>query len=84
MKGFNDELVDNQVAPTTSANVIFDQDTNTYSYEVGFLGAGIYSLGYSCNADDDVENSLEDFLIYQAQQNISVVKSETTEANFTE
>lgn len=89
MVGFAATPTDPQVAPITSANVNLAEDGVTYEYEVGFLGEGTYSLGYTCTAGEDTEGSFENFSIYQEEDisdpnPVEVIPNETITVDFEE
>lgn len=67
--------------PLTTALVNFNDQSGIYSYEVGFLPEGDYTLALSCSADlDDIETDDSDVL-FDAVDNVSVVAGENTEHN---
>lgn len=71
--------------PITAANVNYDESSNSYSYEFGFVTPGQYSLGYTCTANDDAEEGLvigEEFSIYQASTPVSVEAGAKADYNF--
>ncbi|MFC0059115.1 DUF4382 domain-containing protein [Vibrio inusitatus] len=89
MVGFAAAPTDPQVAPTTSANVNLAEDGVTYEYEIGFLGEGTYSLGYTCTAGEDTEGSIDGFSIYQGDDisdpnPVEVVPNNTITVDFNE
>lgn len=61
----------------TVASALVAHDGENYSYSVGFLTAGSYTLALSCNADQD-DNEFG----YKAEKNVEVTAGETTTANF--
>lgn len=51
-------------SPFATANVVLDETTQNYAYEIGFLGAGDYKIGYSCLAHlDNIETADTDFAL---------------------
>ena len=67
--------------PLTSALVGLNTDTGLLEYEIGFIEEGYYSIAFTCESfDDDPEN--DDAIIINLGKNISVVKGQTTNANF--
>ncbi|GEA59292.1 DUF4382 domain-containing protein [Vibrio comitans] len=87
MVGFSATPTETEVAPITSANVNLAEDGVTYEYEVGFLGEGTYSLGYTCTAGEDTEEAIENFSIYQISDDpnpVKVIPNETITINFSE
>ncbi|WP_298442049.1 DUF4382 domain-containing protein [uncultured Ferrimonas sp.] len=67
-------------APVAVANV--NATDNTMGYEFGFVGAGQYSLGYSCTAAADLPDShqteQDGFTLYQSGGPITVSAEQTT------
>ncbi|CAM2993685.1 DUF4382 domain-containing protein [Vibrio rarus] len=85
MLGFNGTPLDNQVLPTTSATVTYNEQSGLFEYEVGFLGEGAYSLGYTCSANKDTLPSIDEFTIYQqADEAVRVTANATVTVNFNE
>ncbi|GMQ47258.1 DUF4382 domain-containing protein [Vibrio sp. 10N] len=75
-------------APVAVATVVTGQDQSgdtTYSYEFGHVGAGTYSIGYTCTAYIDQpsteETEQEGFLIYQHYTPVDVEEGQYTEQN---
>ncbi len=71
--------------PLTAANVNYDEATNSYSYEFGFVAPGQYSLGYTCSANDDSQEELtqgEEFSIYKGSTAVSVEGAGTANYDF--
>lgn len=76
-----DDIDGNEPEPVTTALVNFNNQSGIYSYEVGFLPEGSYTLALSCSADlDDIETDDSDVL-FDAVDNVSVVAGENTEHN---
>ena len=76
-----DDIDGNEPDPITTSFVNYNIDTGIYSYEVGFLTAGDYTLALTCSADrDDVETDDNDVL-FDAIDTINVVAGENTEHN---
>lgn len=78
------ELADNggaeSIDPLTSAPVLFD-GAMTYSFEIGFIETGDYTLALTCSSDTDPE--AEDDIEFIAITETSVGEDgETTEVNF--
>ena len=73
-----------EIAPFTTASVNFDESTQSYTYAIGFVEEGDYTLAFTCHAQVDLPESDEnaedgfDFLQLQA---VSVMAGQTTEAN---
>ncbi|WP_298442059.1 hypothetical protein [uncultured Ferrimonas sp.] len=66
--------------PVAVANV--NATDNAMGYEFGFVGAGQYSLGYSCTAAADLPDShqtdQDGFTLYQSGGPITVSAEQTT------
>ncbi len=79
----NDAITDDYGSanePQTSANVAFNAE-NTFSYTLGYILPGDYTLGLTCQSDlDDPET--DDDIAFVAQQNVSVSENTTTTADF--
>jgi hypothetical protein len=55
--------------------------SETYSYEIGFVAVGYYTLAYTCDAGlDDPEQA--DELMFSEAQNVSVVAGEAAVVDF--
>ena len=69
-------------APIATANVVMDDDGTGYEFEIGFVAAGDYTLGYTCVAHiDDAQTLDADFTLYDSTA-ISVVAGEDTDVTF--
>lgn len=69
-------------APLATANVVLNNETSQYEFELAFIMPGDYQLGYTCNAHiDDAELQDEAFTLYQVQP-VTVVTGEDTEVTF--
>jgi hypothetical protein len=65
--------------PFSTSNI-----TNTgsgYTYELGFLPAGDYTVAIACNVSDDTANQIED-IQFGAKKNITVSQGESLIADF--
>ncbi|MFT6986190.1 MAG: hypothetical protein ACJAT7_002011 [Psychromonas sp.] len=93
MADFRDTAyIDLEVAPIASARVnpIYDATDPElivgHQYEFGFVVAGDYSLGYSCTAQNDsadlAEGVDQGFVMYNAQQGVTVTAEATTQRDF--
>lgn len=76
-----DDIDGNEPDPVTTAFIDYNIDTGIYSYEVGFLTAGDYTLALSCNADLDNIETDDNNVLFDAIDNVSVVATENTEHN---
>jgi hypothetical protein len=63
------------VEPVTTSLVSFDAGTGTYSYEVGYLAEGDFTLGFTCAADLDDENDNAN-VMFDVVDNIAIVAGE--------
>ena len=69
-------------APLATANVVLNNETSQYEFELAFITPGDYQLGYTCNAHiDDAELQDEAFTLYQVKP-VAVVAGEDTEVTF--
>jgi hypothetical protein len=76
-----DDIDGIEAEPVTTALVNFNDHSGSYSYEVGFLSAGDYTLALSCSADlDDVESN-DNTVLFETQDNVSVLAGKNTEHN---
>lgn len=78
---------DNEVI--TAANLELNETTGAYDYEIGFIEAGDYTLGLTCDSDlDDVDiadnTDTEENVVFFDSADATVVVNETTEVNFSE
>jgi len=73
-----DDFDENESEPLTSALVKFDIDSGIYSYEVGFLPTGSYTVAFTCAADSDTEINNDD-VIFDFVDNAEVVAKENTD-----
>lgn len=68
--------------PYASAGVFFDGATE-YSFEIGYVAAGDYTVAWTCNLNDDPET--DDEIIFNGQQNVTVNDGEeVTTVTFSE
>lgn len=66
-------------SPLTSANVTLDNTTGSYTYTVGFLAPGTYTLAVTCASAD---TSGATSLAFSTSQTASVTANTTTTVNF--
>lgn len=76
-----DDIDGNEPEPVTTALLNFNDETGIYSYEVGFLSEGNYTLALSCSADLDNIETDDSTVLFDAVDNVSVVAGEDTEHN---
>lgn len=85
--------VTGEVAPVAAARVnpVTDSQGQVtgYQYEIGYLVAGSYSLGYSClaqNDDAELDNNATDeaspFKVFAAGSDVTVTKGQTATSDF--
>lgn len=69
--------------PLTTANVVYNGETDSYQYVIGFVPAGDYTVAFTCQAlDDDPET--DQTLVFPAERNISVTAEKTASADLPE
>lgn len=69
-------------APIATAQVMFDEEDGEWEYEIAFVSADDYQVGYTCTAHiDDAELVDADFSLYQTQA-VTVTAGEDAEVNF--
>ena len=66
-----DDFDETGVEPITTSLVSFDSNSGTYSYEVGYLVEGGYTLGFTCAADLDDENDNAN-VVFDVVDNITI------------
>jgi hypothetical protein len=76
-----DDIDGIEAEPVTTALVNFDDQSGLYSYEVGFISAGDYTLTLSCSADLDNIDTDDNTVLFDTVDNVSVVAGENTEHN---
>lgn len=76
-----DDIDGNEPEPVTTALVNFNNQSGIYSYEVGFLPEGSYTLALSCSADLDNIDTDDSAVLFDAVDNVSVIAGENTEHN---
>ncbi len=73
---------DTETSPLTTANVTQDTQTGNYTYEIGFVEAGEYSIALTCQSLDD-DPALDDNISFLQSAGLTVMAKQTTEVNFT-
>ena len=66
--------------PITTSSVELD-NTGNYSYEVGFVEAGDYSLAFTCEAEND-DPATDDTITFANQMNVTVTANTTATVDF--
>ena len=69
--------------PLTTANVTLDPETGLYSYRIGFVPAGDYTIALTCQALDDMPDQADSIDFLQTL-NVSVIAEQTNEVNFSQ
>ncbi|MCW8195776.1 DUF4382 domain-containing protein [Proteobacteria bacterium 005FR1] len=68
-------------SPLTSALISMDEATGNYTFTVGFLSAGDYTVTWTCQADLD-DPATDDDILFEASQNVTIVVDQTAEVIF--
>lgn len=72
------DVDDNDVDPLTTALVNFDELSGTYSYEIGYLAEGSFTVTFTCAADlDDEQDNSE--VIFDVIDEVEVMAGENTD-----
>lgn len=69
--------------PVVVTNVTQDEGASTFSYSIGFVEAGDYTLAFTCQAADDEPASEDSSLEFASQQNVTVEVDQQSQADFT-
>jgi hypothetical protein len=67
--------------PITTANVSMAIDTGLFSYSIGFVTAGDYTVALTCQALDDMPDE-SNAILFSQSVNVSVVAGQDTTADF--
>ena len=67
--------------PVTTARVELDGTSGQYGYRAGFLGAGSYTVAFTCDAAAD-DPAVNDALTFSGAQNATVTAGQTTAVSF--
>lgn len=67
--------------PVTTAQVELDSASGQYGYRAGFLGAGGYTVAFTCDAAAD-DPAANDALTFSGAQNATVTAGQTTAVSF--
>ena len=65
--------------PLVVVPVVYSEDNSAYQYTAAFLEAGDYTIGYTCDADD---NEVDETLNFYGVQNTGVAQDQTTTVDF--
>lgn len=68
-------------SPLTSALISMDEATGNYTFTVGFLSEGDYTLAWTCQADLD-EAATDEDILFEDFVNVSITAGETTKHDF--
>ncbi|MGR5556403.1 DUF4382 domain-containing protein [Vibrio fortis] len=75
-----------EVKPVTTALVQDVENSSDFSFSLGFLDPGMYTLGYTCNAQLDTGDVTlpvpDEFSIYSVQSGVLVTADETSNVSF--
>lgn len=75
-----------EVKPVTTALVQDVENSSDFSFSLGFLDPGMYTLGYTCNAQLDTGDVtlpvVDEFSIYSIQSGVVVTADETSNVSF--
>ena len=63
------------VEPITTSLIKFDAGNGTYNYEIGYLAAGNFTLGFTCAADLDDEDDNAN-VIFDVVDNVTIAAGE--------
>jgi hypothetical protein len=69
--------------PLITGNVTLDTESGLYTYSIGFVPAGDYSVALTCQALDDAPDQ-DDVISFLQTQNASVIAEQNTEVNFSQ
>lgn len=69
--------------PLTTANVTLDIDSGEYTYSIGFVPAGEYTIALTCQSLDDMPDQDDEIAFLQAQNTV-VTAEQNTEVNFSQ
>ncbi|MBT3202856.1 MAG: DUF4382 domain-containing protein [Gammaproteobacteria bacterium] len=72
------DIDDTDIDPVTASLLSYDDITEVYSYEVGFLSEGAYTLAFTCVANLDDENDNVE-VVFETIDNVDVVAGENTD-----
>jgi hypothetical protein len=67
--------------PVSSAMPVLNASTGHYDYAIGFLGAGPYTVAFTCDADAD-DPAAGDDLVFTGTQDATVVADAVTTVDF--
>jgi len=67
---------DTDIDPVTTSLLSYDVITEVYSYEVGFLSEGPYTLAFTCMASSDDEK--DNLMMFNTPDNVDVIAGEDT------
>ena len=68
--------------PVTTAPVIYDSDTATYTYRAAYLPAGAYTIALTCDGEEDNPLQADTGVTFYGTDNVNVTPGEITNFNF--
>ncbi|MCK5661965.1 MAG: DUF4382 domain-containing protein [Thiotrichaceae bacterium] len=74
----SEDVDDTDIDPVTTSLLNYDDITEVYSYEVGFLSEGSYTVAFTCAADQDDEFNNDD-VFFDAVGSVDVIAGENTD-----
>ncbi|MEO2281025.1 DUF4382 domain-containing protein [Pseudoalteromonas pernae] len=85
-EGQKDLYVDGETvpadAPIATANVVMNEESGAYEFEIGFVAAGEYTLGYTCAAHIDDPEVMDELFTLESIEPVSVVAGEDSVVTF--
>lgn len=67
-----DDIDEQDAEPVTTALVAFDESEGSFSYEIGYLSAGTYTVALTCNADLETEADDSNLMVFYPVDNVVV------------
>ena len=67
--------------PLTTALVSYDTETAAYTYELGFMPVGDYTLAYTCQNAEDAPEAVDE-IMFNGSANVTMVSGETATQDF--
>ena len=63
--------------PLTTTRVHFDSDPGVWHFRIAWVPAGAYTIGFTCDSDDDLAETDEEIL-FTRQTNVTITAGQTT------
>jgi hypothetical protein len=80
-----DDIDGDAVEPVTTSLIKLDVQSGDYLYEIGFLPAGDYTVGFTCHADDEIvdaqEGSVDNDLQFIGVRDVAVAAGQIATAD---